>query len=466
MALLLGPSGVGLIGIYNSVTDLIVQLAGMGIGTSGVRQIAESTGSKDDLQIAKTTLTLRRTSIFLGAIGMILLFVFRYPICRITFGNTEHTTSLGILSVTLFFGIVSSGQTALIQGIRRIGDLARINIFGSFFGVLFSIPIVYVWGERGIAPFLVIVSGMGILTSWWYARKISIAKISISWKEMALEARTLLGLGLVFMASSLMTMSTIYCIRVIVLRQLGLDAAGLFQASSAIASLYVGFILSAMGADFYPRLTAVASDNVACNRMVNEQAEVSLLLAIPGILATLSFAPYVIQIFYSARFSPAMDILRWEILGILLRVASWPLSFILLAKGKGKIFFYAELSSNMVNISLVFIFLHYFGLPGTGMAFFGLYIFYLILIYSIVHKLSGFTWSASIRRLSMITFAGVIIVFLSVTLLPGLRGTLIGAVVTFILGLYCLNTLHKAVGKEKTQELISRLKSKLHLPTQ
>ena len=88
-----------------------------------------------------------------------------------------------------------------------------------------------------------------------------------------------------------------------------------------------------MGADFFPRLTAVAQDNSECNRLVNEQAEVGLLLAGPGVLGTLTFAPLVIQLFYSARFGPAVEILRWICLGMMLRVASWPMGYILLAKG-------------------------------------------------------------------------------------------------------------------------------------
>ena len=73
----------------------------------------------------------------------------------------------------------------------------------------------------------------------------------------------------------------------------------------------MGFILQAMAADFYPRLTSSAGDNTACNRLVNEQTLVGLLLAGPGVLATLTFAPLVISLFYTAKFGAAVGILRW-----------------------------------------------------------------------------------------------------------------------------------------------------------
>ena len=46
-----------------------------------------------------------------------------------------------------------------------------------------------------------------------------------------------------------------------------------------------------MGADFFPRLTAVARDKPESNRLVNEQVEVGMLVAGPGVLAMLAFAP-------------------------------------------------------------------------------------------------------------------------------------------------------------------------------
>ena len=66
-----------------------------------------------------------------------------------------------------------------------------------------------------------------------------------------------------------------------------------------------------MGADFYPRLTAVSKDNPECCRLVNEQAQISLLLAGPGVIATLSFATLVLALFYSVEFQAAVGLLRW-----------------------------------------------------------------------------------------------------------------------------------------------------------
>ena len=116
----------------------------------------------------------------------------------------------------------------------------------------------------------------------------------MTFSEIRHEAASLLKLGFAFMASGFLVMGAAYAVRIIVVRDVGLEAAGFYSAAWTLGGLYVGFVLQAMGADFYPRLVSVATDNPRCNRLVNEQAQVSLLLAGPGIIATITFAPLVI----------------------------------------------------------------------------------------------------------------------------------------------------------------------------
>jgi PST family polysaccharide transporter len=216
-----------------------------------------------------------------------------------------------------------------------------------------------------------------------------------------------------------------------------------------------------MGMDFYPRLTAVAKDNEACNQMVNEQTEVGLLVAAPGILATLTFAPLIIQIFYSASFTPAYDVLRWQILGIFLRVVSWPIGYILLAKGKGKIFFCTELSANVIHVVLVYRGIAYFGLEGTGIAFFALYVFVTVMILAVVRHLSGFHWTYNSLRLIGITSVTVAFVFLIPRFISQNNAIILGSLLTLISTIYSLRMLYSLVGPKWIIDFRGKLKARL-----
>jgi len=462
MAVLLGPSGVGLIGLYNSLIDLAQNIAGMGVNSSGVRQIAEAVGSGDDEKIARTAVVLRRTAVILGALGAALLVLFCSAISGWTFGTSEHSAAIAWLAIAVFFGAVAGGQTALIQGMRRIADLAKMGVLGGVYGTIIGVALVYFLGERGIVPSLISISGMSVLMTWWFSRKVKFKTPALSVSQVKNETAGLLKLGFAFMASSLFILGAGYIVRILVLRKIGFDAAGLYQASWYLGVTYVGLILQAMGADFYPRLTAAVTNPAECNRLVNEQAQVSLLLAGPGVIATLTFAPLVIALLYSAKFYAAVPLLRWICLGATLQVITWPMGFIIVAKGRQSIFFWCELAYTGVYIALAWVCIRCFGLNGSGMAFFGSYVFHGLLIYPIVRWLTGFRWSAANRRIGLVFLGSIGLVFCSFYLLPFWASTAVGTLAALLSGIYSLRTLCKLVSLHRAPRFVQRLLVRFH----
>jgi enterobacterial common antigen flippase len=456
LAILLGPAGIGLEAIFDSVITLSKTAVDLGISSAGVRQIASAVGSGSQPLIATTVFTLRRLCLVLGIIGAATLFLLRESVGRVAFGNADHTSDIGLLSIILLFGAVMGGQGALLQGMRRIGDLAKMNMFGALAGAVLSIPIVYVWGRAGIPAYMVLGAGVGVFISSCYARRIRIEPVKVPFRQMSGEARNLLKLGLVFLASGLMTAGALFLLRILVARHEGVYGAGQFQAASALSMVYVGFVLQAMGTDFYPRLTAVAHDNRRCNLLVNEQTEISILLALPGVLATLALAPWVIQLFYSSKFDKAAEILCWQVTGTFLQVNSWPMGIIILAKGRAAALFWTDFASYSVYVALGWVGLKLFGLPGTGMAFLGLYAFHWCVMYAVVRRMSGFALSPVNVRLSLLGVTTVAITLCTRLTLPEPWATTIGCALALGTGLYTLRTLIRLVGIDKINRYMRR----------
>jgi antigen flippase len=457
MAVLLGPAGFGLLSVYGSIATLTQTFAGMGINSSGVRQIAEAAGSDEKERVSRTAVVLRRISILLGLFGALLLVLFSRQVSSVTFGTTRHATAVSALSIVVCFSLISAGQGALVQGTRRIADLAKMGVIGAFLGTLLSIPLVYFFRDRGVVPSLIAVAVMTSLTSWWYSRKIQIEVARMPAAVVMQEAGALLKLGFAFMSSSLMTIGAAYVIRIAVLRKVGYEATGLYQSAWTLGGLYVGFILQAMGADFYPRLTARAKDNVACNRLVNEQAQVGLLLAGPGVLGTITFAPLVIALLYSAKFQPAVGILRWICLGTIVQVVTWPMGFIIVAKARQLLFIGCELAWTIVSLCLAWLCVGRFGLNGVGIAFFGSYVFHGVLVYAVVRRISGFRWSAENQRTGLL-FLGVIgAAFTGFYVLPFVAAELIGAVAVLLSAAYSAWILVRLVSPDRIPDPLRRI---------
>lgn len=447
-AVLIGPIGIGLLGNYSAIQGLIGTMAGFGIQSSAVRDVAQAVGQGDQEAIGRTVLSLRRICWLTGLLGAVAMALLSPYLSQWTFGSDEYALEISVLGLIILLGNLTGGQMALIQGMRRIGDLARLNIIGALAGTLIAIG-AYAWlGLDGIVPALLAMSMVQLAASWYFARQVPVPAVTMNWRASLHAAGGMLRLGLVFMWTGLIAALVAYVTRALITQQIDLAAVGIFGSAFALSGMFVNFVLGAMGADYYPRLTAAAADQAAMNRLVNEQTEIGLLLALPGLFATLSFAEWIIRIFYTGEFLPAVELLQWFVLGCLGRVISWPLGFVMIALGKGGWYFMAETLWNLLHITLIWVGLAFIGLQGVAIAFFLLYIAVTVSAYFIAKHLTGFRWSTTTRQLLLLQMPFFTLAYVTTQLLPLWPATLVGMAITLVSLVLSLRGLVTRIGAD------------------
>ncbi len=402
IAVKVGPSGIGMFGVLTAATNLVSTVAGLGLNGSGVRQVAAAVGSGDQERVARVITTLRRVTWVLGIAGAALVVLFAAPIARFSAGSEEYAGFVRILAPLVFFTIVHGSQTALLRGLRRVAILARLKIAGAFFGTLFAVPLVLAWGIDGIPPAMLMTAGVALLASWWYARQVRVPRVNLSGPQLWAETSELVGLGAAFLVTGLQASGLQFALRAILLHESDLETVGQFLAASTLSHVYVDFVLQAMGLDYLPRLAAVQKDAETCNRLINEQTETSMLIAGPGIVAMTVLAPVLIPLLYSGRFGDAVEVFRWQCLGMFLKVASWPVGYVLIARGMRQAFVVVQTVTNVFYLGTFFLLAKYFGLTGAAMAFAVLYIGHLPFVFAVVRRATGLAWSAGVRRILLV----------------------------------------------------------------
>ena len=272
--------------------------------------------------------------------------------------------------------------------------------------------------------------------------------MALSWPDTFAGTRRLAGLGMAFMWSGLLTAGLDMATRSLITRNFGIDAAGLYQAAWALSGMFAGFILSAMGTDFFPRLTSVIHDQKLASSTVNEQTEIGLLLALPGLLGTLAFAPWVMEAFYTKQFLPGAALLPWFILGIFGRIVSWPMGFIQLAKGASRWFVATETFFVGLQLGLLFWAVPLLGLVGVAYVFAITYFLYTLGMLWVAKVLIGFRWSAEVKKLLMLS-SFFILVGLGVRFAShGWVGMLAGGAVTLAGAILSLRGLAARLGAD------------------
>ncbi|MBF7730508.1 O-antigen translocase [Pseudomonas sp. N040] len=399
VAVLLGPAGVGLVGLLQNLMATASTVAALGFGTVGTRQIAEAAGREDQAGIDTARRALFWGTLCLAAVGGILLWALRHVLAVKVLADPGQAPLVGWLAVGVALTIASGAQGALLTGMRRVGDIARVQVYSAILSTVLGIGAIWLLGEAGLLLFILAGPFAGFVIGQLYvARLPKIQTPPAPLPALVGQWQTMARLGTAFMVAGLVGVLGQLAVRTLVQRELGAESLGYFQAAWVISMTYLGFVLGAMGTDYYPRLTAAIHDHATANRLANEQTEVALLLAGPVLLGMLALAPWVIQLLYTAEFAPAASILRWQILGDVLKIVSWPLGFIILAAGDGRTFMLSETAAMAVFAGITWLALPWLGIQTAGISFLLMYMVLLPLVYWLARRRTGFAWSRTVLR--------------------------------------------------------------------
>lgn len=434
LAVLLGPAGIGLIGMLQTVMSTVSSVSGLGLSTSGNRQIAEANGRGDQASLDQARRALFWGTLFLSAFGAAIMWLFRHELARFLLDAPDKANHLGWLSIGVALSIAAGSQTALLGGLRRIADIAKFQVLSSTLSLLFGVSAIWAFGERGILIFILTIPLSAFLLGHFFVSRIGRVNAPFpGFKSFLPQWRKMASIGIPFMLAGLATGLGMLMARSIIQRELGSVEQGYFQAAWTISMTYLGFVLGAMGTDYYPRLTSVIHDHEHANRLVNEQIEVVLLLAGPVIIALLGLAPWAITLMYSTEFAPATDILRLQLLGDVLKITAWPLGFVILSAGAGKTYMLTESLAMVVFVLCIWELLPEVGIISSGIGFIVMYCFYLPVVYALARWRTGLQISAEVKVAFVSLMLAVLAVFVS-ALWNDLSGAFLGVAFGVLLG--------------------------------
>jgi O-antigen/teichoic acid export membrane protein len=446
IAVLLGPAGMGITGLLTATTAMISGMTNFGLATSAVKNVAAANGTGNQTRIAIIITVLRRWVWVTGLLGMVVTILTAPLLSRITFGNSDYTFPFIWISISLLLTQLSSGQMILLQGMRKLQYLAKANLAGSILGLIITVPLYYFLGVKGIVPAIIIMSVLTLTGSWYFARKVKIEKVKVTKAMTISEGKEMLTMGFMISLSSLIMLGNSYIVRIFIGKHGGIDQVGLYNAGFTIINTYVGLIFTAMGTDYYPRLSAVSHSNLECRKVINQQAEIAILIMAPIIILFLVFIKWIVVILYSTKFISVNEMILWAALGMLFKAASWTIAFILLAKGESRLFFWNELITNLYILVLNIAGYYFFGLKGLGISFLVAYLLYFIQVLTIASVKFEFKFDNEMYRIFGVHFILALLSFLLALVIGGSVSYIVGSVLFLISFAYSYKELDKRMG--------------------
>lgn len=368
VAIFLGPEGMGISQLYTSSTNTIQQMAGLGLNLAMVKEIA---ADKDDPErLNPVLLTVFRLIFLTSLLGAAICLALSPWLSEWTFGDRSHTAGFMVLSASVALMVGGTGLLAVLQGMGEVKRLSKASLAGGAAGLVFGVPLYWLFGIGGIVPSMVILS-LTMFLFYYISCRRSIGKVGgrFSWGEHGGIAKRLVSLGLILMVGSLVGTMTNYAINIFVRAFGSEETVGLFQAANSITNQYVGVVFSALALDYFPRLSAVGSDAVKMREVVNRQTEIVILIMAPLVLLLMATAPVVIRVLLTENFLQTVPLMRWLGFGVLVQGVSFPMGYILIAKDDRKSYIWLEVVfSNVMWIACSMGFFYAFSLIGLGVS--------------------------------------------------------------------------------------------------
>lgn len=393
-AFFLGPAGFGIYSLISSTLTSIELGINCGLGTSAVKDIAASDG--DNVEISKVYIILNRLVWITGLLAAILCLIAAKWLSIAAFGNADYTWMFIVGAISLLFNQLLSGQGALLSGLRRYKYITKLNIWTNTVGLIVTIVSYWLWGVKAIAIVIVATSVVNLCFSTYYARKIKLQHISISLKDTFSRGKSMIKMGVLISLSGALTMLAGYVIRIFISHSSDIVTVGLFTAVFSLVNTYLGLVFSSIEKDFFPRLSAVASDRTDFEVTIRQQNEILLHLLAPLITIFMVFAPLLISIFYSERFVSADGMLGITAWAMFYKIPSWTLSIGLLSKGDTRSYFATNMLYTIYGLLFNVLGFYFGGLEGLGFSYMATYLVFILHIYIVFNKKYDFTFGKDI----------------------------------------------------------------------
>ena len=388
-AVLGGPLALAEQGLIVPLLGLCVLVASLGLGSGLVKLGAAALAENDFERVNALRHAAWRLQFFIWLICVLGLFLGRSPIGRWSLGRSEATLEVLVIAFALWFALASALHTSTLNAFQRVSVLARSNVMVVFFSSLAGVLILWRFGLPGVVWSVL----CGSIAGWLVARTVALRELGhvapSSRPQILAAIQTLIGFGFPYTLSMIAGQLVQFLLPSLILHELGRNEVGFYRLSSSIAVAYLGFLTNAMAQDYFPRLSALKTD-YEIKEVVNRQHQMVMALCLPVILGVLWLAPVVVPLLSSSAFMPSVRVLEWQLAGDVLKLSSWVMAFVILARAGSAWFLITELVAGLVSLLANLWAMRVFGLPGLGIAYIITYAAYWLIVALVVHRRFGF----------------------------------------------------------------------------
>lgn len=385
VALSIGPSGFALLGQVGNVAALLSTFASGGINAGVVKYLAEWRG--DDVSVRRlvhTAVVLALASALI--IGMTLVLLSR-QFARILLHDPSFTPVFVVLGLAVLPIAVNGLLAALLNGNHQITAYVALNVAVSVLALVTTVALVVGWGVHGalhsFAAGQIVVLG---ITMWVAQRTGWLGRLRPRAADFdPVIAKKLGAFGLM----TLTTAVTLPLAQIVIRNYLGATLswtdAGHWQAIWQISDGYLLLITMTLGVYYLPRLSQLQEPS-EIRREIARGFRIWVPLAAALALSIYLARDLLIWLLFAPEFTPMRHLFAFQLVGDVLKVASWLLAFLMVAKAMTRRFIATEVTFAVTFVLMSRWMVDAYGLVGVTYAFAINYLLYFVLLWFLLRR--------------------------------------------------------------------------------
>ena len=383
IAIYIGPAGLAIVGQLQSFTSIITTFSNGAISSGIVKYTAEYQDIEEKKKIFSSSIVI---SLICSLIISIFLFGFSDYLSELILKDIQYSSVFIIFGATIFLFALNMVLISILNGQKEIKKYVLVNIAGSIFSLVFTSILIMQLNLMGALYAMVLNQSVMFFVTLAFVIKSSWFKLEYFKQGLDKESLSKLSkYSLMAIVSALTVPVSHLIIREYIGENLGWDSAGYWQGIWYISTMYLMLVTTTLGVYYLPRLSEI-QDNKELRKEIFSGYKIIMPIVILASLIIFLLKEYVILIAFSKDFMPMMELFAWQLMGDVIKIASWLLAYLMLAKAMTKVFIYTEVLFSALFVGLSILFVDKFGLVGITYAYALNYLLYLVMMIFIFRK--------------------------------------------------------------------------------
>ncbi|MHA6193669.1 O-antigen translocase [Pseudomonas wadenswilerensis] len=388
LAIYVGPAGYAVLGQFQNAVQMITTFASGAINTGVTKYTAEHA---EDLVRQRAVWRTATTITIVGSlVSSLLIWLFSSELARLLMKDASYAGVFSWFAAFLLPFTLNTLLIAILNGRKEIGRYVVANIAGSVFSLVATTLLAIQFGLYGALVALAVYQSLSFFVTLLICMRTS----WFSWTNVFGGFDREIALNLAKFTSMALTSAICVPVSHIFIREYigassGWEIAGYWEAMWRLSAAYLMLITTTLSVYFLPRFSELR-DLSAIRQEIISGYKLIVPLAIASAIVIYLLRDFIIAVLFTRDFLPMREMFAWQMVGDVLRVCSWMLAYVFMAKGQFKIYILSEFIFAALFYLLIRIFQEYFGLPGLAMAHALNYALYLAFMYLALRRYGVF----------------------------------------------------------------------------